>query len=252
MHGSCQNKKTYPLCKVDFVYSSVPQAWLNEKFSPELLENKSEMGECVMEQLTHMVNGGGIPQITKGCSSCLSKQWGTSNNRISMLCCLHWQEANLQRVRRGDVKASVHRMEIDRIRFVLSSYLRSRLQKVTHPSMVFDDVLMRGTINQRSDWHRSLWSFVTYVDWEVFPSCPGEREISSGGRYLISVSRGVCLCQRVSVLVTLPFAIIMTVAGRKSVRCLNVLFTSIVIIVCAVFHLFHSDIWPTQRPIWRL
>lgn len=29
------------------------------------------------------------------------------------------------------MKASVHRMEIDRIRFVLSSYLRSRLQKVS-------------------------------------------------------------------------------------------------------------------------
>ncbi|CAF95319.1 unnamed protein product, partial [Tetraodon nigroviridis] len=69
------------------------QAWLNEKFSPELLENKSEVVECVMEQLTHM-------------------------------------EANLQRVKKGDMKASVHRMEIDRIRFVLSSYLRSRLQKI--------------------------------------------------------------------------------------------------------------------------
>ncbi|CDQ69490.1 unnamed protein product [Oncorhynchus mykiss] len=69
------------------------EAWLNEKFSPELLENKSERVECVMEQLTHM-------------------------------------EANLQRVRKGDMKASVHRMEIDRIRYVLSSYLRSRLQKI--------------------------------------------------------------------------------------------------------------------------
>lgn len=34
---------------------SASQAWLNEKFSPELLENKSEVVECVMEQLTHMV-----------------------------------------------------------------------------------------------------------------------------------------------------------------------------------------------------
>ncbi|KAM3867954.1 DNA replication complex GINS protein SLD5 [Diretmus argenteus] len=69
------------------------EAWLNEKFSPELLESRSEMVECVIEQLTHM-------------------------------------EANLQRVRKGDMKANVHRMEIDRIRFVLSSYLRSRLQKI--------------------------------------------------------------------------------------------------------------------------
>ncbi|XP_068167960.1 DNA replication complex GINS protein SLD5 [Antennarius striatus] len=73
--------------------AKLEEAWLNEKFSPELLENKSEVVECVMEQLTHM-------------------------------------ETNLQRVQKGDTKASIHRMEIDRIRFVLSSYLRSRLQKI--------------------------------------------------------------------------------------------------------------------------
>ncbi|XP_019654539.1 DNA replication complex GINS protein SLD5 isoform X2 [Ailuropoda melanoleuca] len=30
------------------------QAWMNEKFAPELLESKSEIVECVMEQLDHM------------------------------------------------------------------------------------------------------------------------------------------------------------------------------------------------------
>ncbi|XP_077418168.1 DNA replication complex GINS protein SLD5 [Vanacampus margaritifer] len=73
--------------------AKLEEAWLNEKFSPELLANQSEVVECVMEQLTHM-------------------------------------EANLQRVKKGDPKASIHRMEIDRIRFVLCSYLRSRLQKI--------------------------------------------------------------------------------------------------------------------------
>ncbi|KAM4576580.1 DNA replication complex GINS protein SLD5 isoform 1-T2 [Odontesthes bonariensis] len=73
--------------------AKLEEAWLNEKFSPELLENKSEVVECVMEQLTHM-------------------------------------ESNLQRVKKGDAKAGIHRMEIDRIRFVLSSYLRCRLQKI--------------------------------------------------------------------------------------------------------------------------
>ncbi|TNN57269.1 DNA replication complex GINS protein SLD5 [Liparis tanakae] len=73
--------------------AKLEEAWLNEKFSPELLENKSEVVECVMEQLSHM-------------------------------------EANLQRVKKGDTKASIHRMEMDRIRFVLSSYLRARLQKI--------------------------------------------------------------------------------------------------------------------------
>ncbi|XP_054628260.1 DNA replication complex GINS protein SLD5 [Dunckerocampus dactyliophorus] len=85
----CQNDDMTP---ADLI-AKLEEAWLNEKFSPELLANQSEVVECVMEQLTHM-------------------------------------EENLQRVKKGDAKASVHRMEIDRIRFVLCSYLRSRLQKI--------------------------------------------------------------------------------------------------------------------------
>nr|XP_009937011.1 PREDICTED: DNA replication complex GINS protein SLD5 [Opisthocomus hoazin] len=69
------------------------QAWLNEKFAPELLESKPEIVECVVEQLDHM-------------------------------------EANLKRAKRGDLKVSVHRMEIERIRYVLISYLRCRLVKI--------------------------------------------------------------------------------------------------------------------------
>uniref|UniRef100_A0A8C5NJ62 Uncharacterized protein n=1 Tax=Junco hyemalis TaxID=40217 RepID=A0A8C5NJ62_JUNHY len=34
---------------------SLEQAWLNEKFAPELLESKPEIIECVVEQLDHMV-----------------------------------------------------------------------------------------------------------------------------------------------------------------------------------------------------
>ncbi|CAN2391658.1 double-strand break repair via break-induced replication [Pristimantis euphronides] len=75
------------------VISKLEEAWLNEKFAPELLESKSEIVECVMEQLNHM-------------------------------------EQNLQRARPGDLKISFHHMEIERIRFMLSSYLRSRLFKI--------------------------------------------------------------------------------------------------------------------------
>uniref|UniRef100_A0A8C8SQH2 GINS complex subunit 4 n=1 Tax=Pelusios castaneus TaxID=367368 RepID=A0A8C8SQH2_9SAUR len=71
---------------------SLEQAWLNEKFAPELLETKSEIVECVMEQLAHM-------------------------------------ESNLKRAKPGDLKVSIHHMEIERIRYVLSSYLRCRLVK---------------------------------------------------------------------------------------------------------------------------
>lgn len=66
---------------------------MNEKFAPELLESKAEIVECVMEQLEHM-------------------------------------EENLRRAKKGDLKVSIHRMEMERIRYVLSSYLRCRLMKI--------------------------------------------------------------------------------------------------------------------------
>lgn len=69
------------------------QAWMNEKFAPELLESKPEIVECVMEQLDHM-------------------------------------EENLRRAKKEDLKVSIHRMEMERIRYVLSSYLRCRLMKI--------------------------------------------------------------------------------------------------------------------------
>lgn len=55
------------------------QAWLDERFSPELLENKSEVVECVMEQLTHMVNSQGN---TCCCCSrkCQRALWCTATN----------------------------------------------------------------------------------------------------------------------------------------------------------------------------
>ncbi|XP_075412741.1 DNA replication complex GINS protein SLD5 isoform X2 [Tenrec ecaudatus] len=66
---------------------------MNEKFAPELLESKSEIVECVIEQLDHM-------------------------------------EENLKKANKGDLKVSIHRMEMERIRYVLSSYLRCRLGKI--------------------------------------------------------------------------------------------------------------------------
>ncbi|XP_003801124.1 DNA replication complex GINS protein SLD5 [Otolemur garnettii] len=69
------------------------QAWMNEKFAPELLESKPEIVDCVVEQLEHM-------------------------------------EENLRRVKKEDLKVSIHRMELERLRYVLSSYLRCRLAKI--------------------------------------------------------------------------------------------------------------------------
>ncbi|XP_053434353.1 DNA replication complex GINS protein SLD5 isoform X2 [Nycticebus coucang] len=40
------------------------------------------------------------------------------------------QEENLRRVKKEDLKISIHRMELERLRYVLSSYLRCRLAKI--------------------------------------------------------------------------------------------------------------------------
>lgn len=48
-------KEPHSLGKLNVCCALHLQAWMNEKFSPELLESKSEVVECVVEQLEHMV-----------------------------------------------------------------------------------------------------------------------------------------------------------------------------------------------------
>lgn len=75
------------------VLQKLEEAWLNEKFSPELLPVKSNLVECMLAQINAM-------------------------------------ETNIENAKKADLRVSIHRMEIDRIRFVVSSYLRHRLAKI--------------------------------------------------------------------------------------------------------------------------
>ncbi|KAK2172247.1 hypothetical protein NP493_976g00000 [Ridgeia piscesae] len=68
------------------VLQKLEDAMLNEKFCPELLEQKMDVVECMLEQVEQM-------------------------------------EENISHARTGDFK-------IDRIRYMLSSYLRTRLKKI--------------------------------------------------------------------------------------------------------------------------
>jgi len=52
------------------------QAMFNEKFSPELQENKAEIVDCILEQLQHM-------------------------------------EDNIEKARKSDFKVSIHRLEVN-------------------------------------------------------------------------------------------------------------------------------------------
>ncbi|XP_046734455.1 DNA replication complex GINS protein SLD5 [Diprion similis] len=75
------------------VLQDIENAWLNEKFAPEILPHQSELVDCMLEQISHM-------------------------------------EQNMTKLKKGDIRLAIHKMEIDRIRFVITSYLRTRLEKI--------------------------------------------------------------------------------------------------------------------------
>ncbi|XP_012261832.1 DNA replication complex GINS protein SLD5 [Athalia rosae] len=75
------------------VLQEIENAWLNEKFAPEILPHQSDFVDCMLQQISHM-------------------------------------EDNMQKLKKTDLRFTVHKMEIDRIRFVIASYLRTRLEKI--------------------------------------------------------------------------------------------------------------------------
>ncbi|XP_045476826.1 DNA replication complex GINS protein SLD5 [Harmonia axyridis] len=71
----------------------IEEAWLNEKFSPEILPNKIEYIELLLGQLTAM-------------------------------------EENLNNTSDKDLKKSIHQLEVERLKYLVCSYLRIRLEKI--------------------------------------------------------------------------------------------------------------------------
>jgi len=67
--------------------------WLNEMLCPELLVPQSELVECLLEQTKNM-------------------------------------EDNLVSISKSDFRFALHRMEVERIQFIVTSYLRIRLEKI--------------------------------------------------------------------------------------------------------------------------
>ncbi|CAL1272398.1 unnamed protein product [Larinioides sclopetarius] len=69
------------------------EIWVNEKLAPELLQYEFDVVEIILDQIQHM-------------------------------------ETNLQKIQKKDFRVFFHEMELDRIKYVLSSYLRTRLEKI--------------------------------------------------------------------------------------------------------------------------
>lgn len=75
------------------VLENLENAWLNEKFSPEILPHQVEMVDLMLDQIAHI-------------------------------------EENVRKLDKNDFRVIAHRMELERIRYVIASYLRCRLEKI--------------------------------------------------------------------------------------------------------------------------
>jgi GINS complex subunit 4 len=75
------------------VLETLHEVWLNEKFGPELLQHQSDLVDCMLDQIQQM-------------------------------------EENLRKLKKNDFRVVIHRMELDRIRYIVTDYLRIRLNKI--------------------------------------------------------------------------------------------------------------------------
>ncbi|CAH0557614.1 unnamed protein product [Brassicogethes aeneus] len=75
------------------VIELMEEAWLNEKFAPEILPHKFDVVECLLGQITYM-------------------------------------EDNIQNLESKDFRKTIHQLEVDRLRFLVCSYLRTRIEKI--------------------------------------------------------------------------------------------------------------------------
>lgn len=92
LEGSDDNEDEIQLTPAE-VIELMEEAWINEKFAPEILPHKSEVVDCLLGQVSYM-------------------------------------ESNLENLESKDFKKSIHQLEVDRLRFLVSSYLRIRLEKI--------------------------------------------------------------------------------------------------------------------------
>lgn len=75
------------------VLNILQEAWVNEHLAPELLPHKSEFVEVMMEQIEQM-------------------------------------EENVNLLESNDLRSLIHKQELERIKYLMRSYLRLRLEKI--------------------------------------------------------------------------------------------------------------------------
>ncbi|VVC94181.1 unnamed protein product [Leptidea sinapis] len=75
------------------VLNILKNSWQNERLTPEILPHRNDMVECMLGQIQHM-------------------------------------ERNINKLPKTDLRASIHKMEINRIKYIICNYLKTRLNKI--------------------------------------------------------------------------------------------------------------------------
>lgn len=105
--ASDENEEELELTPAE-VIQIMEEAWVNEKFAPEILPHKAEIVDCLLGQVTFM-------------------------------------EENLKKLSATDFRKSIHQLEVDRLRFLVSSYLRTRVEKIeNYVTHILQQEQMRG------------------------------------------------------------------------------------------------------------
>lgn len=118
------------------VIELMEEAWRNEKFAPDILPNKSEVVDCLLGQISYM-------------------------------------EENLRNLKTADFQKSIHQLEVDRLRFLVSSYLRQRLQKIE----AYTFIILRQE-EQRLEKNEEL--YLTNSELEFARSYKESEDVSKG------------------------------------------------------------------------
>ncbi|XP_050484510.1 DNA replication complex GINS protein SLD5 isoform X3 [Bombus huntii] len=88
------------------VLLAIEEAWLNEKFAPEILPHRSDLIECMLQQITHM-------------------------------------EENMKRLDKGDLRLMIHRMELDRIKYMIIAELQFAKEFLASIETLFKTVALQ-------------------------------------------------------------------------------------------------------------
>ncbi|GFU02568.1 DNA replication complex GINS protein SLD5 [Nephila pilipes] len=136
-----EDNETEEMTTAAEVIQKLQEVWVNEKLAPELLQYEGELVDCMLDQIQYM-------------------------------------ETSLQKIQKEDFRIVFHKMELDRIKYVLSSYLRIRLEKIEKfgPDLLHQESQEQSMLDLMSDEERIFAHKIDFKVMSVTSSwCPCSR-----------------------------------------------------------------------------